>query len=143
MSIKRILLATLPLSLLLAACTSSGSGASTGAVRTIAVTMTDALRFEPDEIAVAMGETVRFEITNEGQAVHEFLIGSEADQARFEEAMAEEGGGHETSAGVSVDPGHTATFEYTFSERGSDVLAGCHEPGHYDGGMVATIVVTD
>lgn len=31
-------------------------------------------------------------------------------------------------------------FEYTFEETGQ-LLAGCHEPGHYDGGMVATIVI--
>ena len=57
--------------------------------------------------------------------------------------MAEEGMGHQTSAGVSVEPGQTETFEYTFGDAGSDLLAGCHEPGHYDAGMVATIVVTD
>jgi len=44
---------------------------------------------------------------------------------------------------VSVDAGQTETFEYTFGDAGSALLAGCHEPGHYGGGMVATITVTD
>jgi hypothetical protein len=32
------------------------------------------------------------------------------------------------------------SFEYTFAGAGQ-LLAGCHEPGHYDGGMVADITV--
>lgn len=105
--------------------------------------MTDELRFEPAEISVAAGETVRFELMNDGQAVHEFLIGDEATQAELEEEMASGEMDHESDAGVSVDPGQTGTFEYTFEEAGTELLAGCHQPGHYDGGMVATITVSD
>ena len=131
------------LSLLLAACASSGGAGSTGdAVRTVAVSMTDELRFEPDAFSVAAGETVRFEVTNEGQSTHEFLIGDESAQAAFEEAMQTEMD-HRTDAGISVDAGQTDSFEYTFDEARIGLLAGCHEPGHYDGGMVAAINVTE
>ncbi|MEX0666712.1 MAG: plastocyanin/azurin family copper-binding protein [Acidimicrobiia bacterium] len=133
----------LSLSLMLVACSSSdGAGSSGDELPTIAVSMTDELRFEPDAFTVAAGETVRFEVTNEGQSTHEFLIGDEADQAGFEEAMQGDMD-HGTDAGVSVDPGQTDSFEYTFGEAGAQLLAGCHEPGHYDGGMVATINVTE
>jgi uncharacterized cupredoxin-like copper-binding protein len=112
--------------------------------RTVDVTMTDRLTFEPSEITVAPGETVRFVVTNAGEAVHEFLIGDEAAQAAFEAEMS---GGeemdHDTRSGVSVDPGQTETFEYTFADTDEVILAGCHEPGHYEGGMVATITVSD
>lgn len=47
---------------------------------------------------------------------------------------------HDTDAGVSVEPGQSEIFEYTFDAAGQ-LLAGCHEPGHYDGGMVAAITV--
>ena len=105
--------------------------------------MTDELRFTPAEITVQAGEPVRFEVRNAGQAIHEFLIGDEAAQEAFEMEMAESDGmAHHPDAGVSVEPGVTETFEYTFDEPGQ-LLAGCHEPGHYDGGMVATIVVTE
>jgi uncharacterized cupredoxin-like copper-binding protein len=117
--------------------------AGTDDVRTIAVSMTDELRFEPDAFSVAAGETVRFEVTNEGQSAHEFLIGDQAAQAEFEAEMADGGMHHETDAGVSLDPGQTDSFEYTFDSGAGELLAGCHEPGHYDGGMVATITVTD
>jgi len=124
------------LALALAACASPGT-------RTIEVSMTDALRFEPGTIEVAPGETVQFEVTNDGQSVHEFLIGDEGEQAAFAEEMADDGMAHDTDAGVSVEPGATETFEYTFDAGEVDLLAGCHEPGHYDGGMVASIHVTD
>ena len=81
------------------------------------------------------------EVTNAGQIVHEFLIGDEAAQDEFEMEMSEgDGMAHDTDAGVSVEPGESETFEYTFAEAG-DLLAGCHEPGHYGGGMKATITV--
>ena len=121
-----------------------GHSADAGDARTVEVTMTDGLTFEPNEITVAPGETVRFVVTNAGEAVHEFLIGDDAAQAEFEAEMAgEEEMDHDTSSGVSVDPGHTETFEYTFGDTDEVLLAGCHEPGHFDGGMVATIQVSD
>lgn len=133
----------LPLSTLIAACSApEESGRSAEEPRTLAVRMTDELRFEPDAFNVAAGETVRFEVTNESQSTHEFFIGDEAAQAEFEEAMQGEMD-HGTDAGLSLDPGETDSFEYTFDDAGADMLAGCHEPGHYDGGMVATVTVSE
>lgn len=131
------------LAVLLAACAPSGGGASRTdqELRTVQVSMTDNLRFEPAQFTVRAGETVRFEVTNTGAVVHEFLIGDEAAQEGFEMDMS--GGSampHATDAGVSLEPGGSKTFEYTFAEAG-ELLAGCHEPGHYDGGMVAKITV--
>lgn len=129
--------------LLLAACSAgSSAGDGSGDPRTIEVRMSDALRYEPADFAVTAGETVQFTVINDGQSTHEFLIGDEAAQAEFEDEMAGGGMHHDTDAGVSVEPGQTETFEYTFSEIGT-LLAGCHEPGHYDGGMVANIIVSD
>ena len=76
--------------------------------------------------------------------MHEFLIGDGAAQAGFEAEMS---GGHEmdhdASSGVSVDPGQTEAFEYTFADTTGVILAGCHEPGHYAGGMMAIVEVSD
>lgn len=131
------------LALVLAACAPSGGGGSPTdqGPRTVQVEMTDELRFEPSEFTFQAGETVRFEVTNAGQIVHEFLIGDEAAQDEFEMEMSGgDGMAHDTDAGVSVEPGASETFEYIFAEAG-ELLAGCHEPGHYDGGMKATITV--
>ena len=131
--------------LVVAAASGLDTGGHSGAAdaRTVEVSMTDELRFEPDSIVVAPGETVRFVVTNSGQAVHEFLVGDEATQAQFEDEMASGEMDHDTAAGVSVDPGQTESFEYAFGETQEVILAGCHEPGHYAAGMVATITVTD
>ena len=129
--------------LVLAACAPSGGGESPTdqGPRTVQVEMTDELRYEPAEFTFQAGETVRFEVTNAGQIVHEFLIGDEAAQDEFEMEMSEgDGMAHDTDAGVSIEPGESETFEYTFAEAG-ELLAGCHEPGHYGGGMKATITV--
>ncbi|HEX9609675.1 MAG TPA: plastocyanin/azurin family copper-binding protein [Candidatus Limnocylindria bacterium] len=138
---KYLILSTM-LAALLVACAPGGEGAaeSDGDARTVSVTMTDEFRFEPEEFTFAAGETVRFEVINSGAIVHEFLIGDEAAQAEFAEQMAGMEEDHDSAAGVSVEPGETMEFTYTFDTAG-DLLAGCHEPGHYEAGMVATITV--
>ncbi len=136
-------LSIVALVVVLAACAPSGGGASPTqqGPNTIQVRMIDELRFEPASFTVQAGEVVRFEVTNAGKGVHEFLIGEEAAQDEFEMEMSEgDGMQHDSDAGVSVEPGQSETFDYTFQEAGQ-LLAGCHEPGHYVGGMVATITV--
>ena len=125
----RLTFFALPLVLLMAACSGAdGAGEDDTDARTIAVSMTDELRFDPDEILVTAGETVRFEITNGGQAVHEFLIGDESAQDEFAEEMAANGMDHDSDAGVSVEPGQTETFEYTFAAAGTGLLAAATSP---------------
>ncbi len=134
---KRLIVLGMLLLSVLAAC----SAPATDPVRTIEVTMTDDLRYDPAAISVTAGETVRFVVHNEGAAVHEFLIGTEEEQAAFEAEMSDgHGDGHGDEAGVSVAPGAAGEFTYTFDEPG-ELLIGCHEPGHYDGGMVAVVTV--
>lgn len=133
------MLALLAGALVLAACAPAASDPP--AVREVTVTMTDELRFEPDSVTVAAGETVRFVVHNAGATDHEFLIGDEATQARFAAEMAD---GHDDAhvgeAGIALGAGETGDVTYTFDEPG-ELLIGCHEPGHYDGGMVGRITV--
>jgi uncharacterized cupredoxin-like copper-binding protein len=98
------------------------------------------LRFEPPSFTVSIGETVGFVVHNAGQAVHEFYIGDEAAQMEHAEEMRMGAMMHDDPDGVTVQPGETETLEYTFTEAGQ-LLVGCHEPGHYAGGMVGTIDV--
>jgi uncharacterized cupredoxin-like copper-binding protein len=48
--------------------------------------------------------------------------------------------GHDNA--ISVQPGKSRSLTMTFAEAG-DILVGCHEPGHYDAGMKATLSVVD
>jgi uncharacterized cupredoxin-like copper-binding protein len=107
------------------------------------VTLTDALRIEPAAMTVKAGVPVTFVVTNSGTIEHEFYLGDEEAQAEHEQEMAAMGGmGHDEPEGIGVEPGETKELTYTFTEPGQ-TLAGCHVVGHYDGGMKATITVTE
>jgi uncharacterized cupredoxin-like copper-binding protein len=126
---------------LLVAC--AGGGEPATEARTVPVRMFDDMRYDPAEFAVFAGETIVFEVTNSGEIPHEFFL---ADLAGHQEHAAEmrEGGhtddAHGTPDGLNLEAGKTATLEYTFSDAG-ELLVGCHQPGHYEAGMVAPVTV--
>ena len=135
------------LGLLLAAC---GGGESTGdsaadsgdGMRTVTATLGDDMAIQLSESDFSVGETVRFEVTNSGAIPHEFYLGDAEAQEHHADEMAEMGDEmmHDEEDGIAVDPGATETLEYTFEQAG-EILAGCHEPGHYEAGMVASMNV--
>ena len=139
MNMKATFVALAVGAVVLAGCAPAASDPT--AVREVTVTMTDDLSFEPDTVTVDAGETVRFVVHNGGASDHEFLIGDEAAQAKFAAEMAN---GHDDThvgeAGIALGPGETGEFTYAFDEPG-ELLIGCHEPGHYDGGMVGRITI--
>jgi len=134
-----VLLAALSL-----ACAGGGTTSTPRASeQRIDVALTDALTIEPAEMIVKAGQPVIFVVANSGAAVHEFYVGDEAAQAEHEREMAEMGGmPHDEPNGVAVQPGETKELAITFDEPGQ-LIAGCHLPGHYPGGMRATITVTE
>lgn len=127
------------------AASSFGEPGSPGKVdRTIAITQLDAPSFDPDSIIVKQGETIRFEITNEGSDDHEFVLGDATTQdshgSTMEEMEGMAGMTVEEDNVVSAEPGATETLIWTFTDQGT-VLYGCHVNSHYDAGMVGTITV--
>ena len=46
------------------------------ATRTVHITMNDAMRFEPGELVIKQGETVRFVVVNKGKILHEMVLGN-------------------------------------------------------------------
>lgn len=115
--------------------------------RVIEVTMTDNA-FDPEEFTVEVGEEVTFRFSNDGAMVHEAFIGTAEEQDAHHAEMAagdmddhDDGGHGEGGDAVTVDPGDTGELTHRFDEAG-EVMIGCHEPGHYESGMVATINVT-
>jgi len=128
---------------LLAAC-GGGDGAE-GGDGVIEISALDELRFEPSSVTVQAGEPVTFRVTNEGQDVHEFVLGPDHVQMAHEEASAEgmeHGEMHVEGqlAALELEPGETEEVAVTFDEPG-EMPFGCHEPGHFDGGMVGTVFV--
>ena len=137
------------LALVFAACSADEEAGTPGtdpndSVRTVTATLSDDMAIQLSESDFVVGETVRFEVTNSGAILHEFYVGDAEAQEHHAEEMADMDGEemHDEEDGIAVEPGATETLEYTF-ERASEVLAGCHEPGHYEAGMVASMTVAN
>ena len=103
--------------------------------RVVWMNMDDKLKFMPDSIAVAKGETIRFVLTNSGSVVHEFQVGP-ADKV-----AADEVDGVIVVEKDELDAGSTHAVDYTFDGTGPYAFA-CHEPGHYEAGMKGVIVLS-
>ena len=129
--------------------------------REITVTMRDNF-YEPEEIDIKEGETIRFKIVNAGELVHEFNIGTaamhtehqkemmmmmehgalEADKINHDMMKMDMGDGktmeHDDPNSVLLEPGNEADVIWTFSGDTKLEFA-CNVPGHYDAGMMGTL----
>lgn len=136
------------------------------ATRTVEIKLGE-MFFEPENIDVKPGETVRFVIHNGGSLLHEFNLGSAAMHAGHQKEMqqmmdagmltptgmqhdmsqmdhSKMGHGqmmkHDDPNSVLVEPGKTAELTWTFSKATSLEFA-CNIPGHYQAGMVGKLTV--
>jgi uncharacterized cupredoxin-like copper-binding protein len=134
-------------------------GKASAASRTVELTMHDNY-YEPEAIAVKAGETVRFVVTNRGQLVHEFNVGTPATHAAHQDEMMmmvvhgvleadtinhdmmnmDMGGGHVMSHddpnSILLEPGQTGEVVWTSpTDTTVDLDFACNVPGHYDAGM--------
>tara|TARA_B100000945_G_scaffold61525_1_gene45789 strand:+ start:72 stop:569 length:498 start_codon:yes stop_codon:yes gene_type:complete len=129
--------------------------------RVIKVTMYDNY-YQPNSFKVNKNETIKFEVENKGELVHEFniatkemhlkhqpemmmmveheiLLADRIDKKKMMEmskknpAMA-----HSHSNSVLLSPGEKAELIWKFSNT-VDIEAACNVPGHYDVGMIAKI----
>ena len=112
------------------------------AKRSIDVGMADNMRFVPDRIAVKLGETVRFVVRNDGKQMHEFVIGTKAENQKHAELMVKfPNMEHDAPYMAHVSPGKTGQIVWTFNRAGEFEFA-CLIAGHYSAGMVGTITVS-
>lgn len=117
------------------------AGDAAKVVRTIDVSMGDDMRFKPVQVDVQEGETIRFRIRNKGALLHEFVIGTPAENARHAELMMKfPGMEHDEPYMAHVDPGKTGEIVWTFNRAGDFEFA-CLIAGHFQAGMVGTITV--
>ena len=100
----------------------------------VEISASDQLRFTPDVIEVAAGETIEFRITNAATGEHEFVLGATHDH--------EPGMQHsDPSSTGTIAPGKMATVYWTFPEAGTVTFA-CYIAGHNEQGMTGTINVS-
>lgn len=133
-------------------------GKASQASRTVEITMFDNY-YEPEDLDIAHGETVRFVIKNAGDLVHEFNIADAASHAKHApmmQMMVDHGvleadrinhdaakqmqasmghGMHDEPNSVLLEPGQSDEIVWTFPDGGEIEIA-CNVPGHYAAGMV-------
>ena len=120
--------------------------------RVIEVSLSE-MRIAPSSIEVKAGETIRFVVTNTGNIVHEFNIGTPetwqghsgqmlkmmqsgmmtARELRHDR-MRKAGMMHDDPNSVLLAPGKTAEVIWSFPEKGDFGFA-CNVPGHREAGM--------
>ena len=129
--------------------------------RTIEIKMYDNY-YEPKEIKIKKGETIKFIVHNYGELVHEFniatkemhikhqpemmkmveneiLLADRIDKKKMKEmAKKDHSMGHSHSNSVLLEPNQSAELIWKFSTD-KNLEAACNVPGHYESGMVANI----
>lgn len=119
------------------------AGDARQARRTIQVGMGDDMRFTPSRIEVRLGETVRFVVHNRGKVLHEFVIGTLAENARHAELMVKfPDMEHDEPYMAHVAPGQRGEIVWTFNRAGEFEFA-CLIAGHYGAGMKGSIIVRE
>ncbi len=115
---------------------------SAAATRTVAITMSDAMRFTPDRIEVRQGEIVKFVVKNGGKLLHELVIGTKKDLDEHAALMMKfPDMEHDEPYMAHVAAGKTRDLVWNFNRPGEFDFA-CLIAGHYQAGMAGKIKVT-
>ncbi|SDY95626.1 cupredoxin domain-containing protein [Citreimonas salinaria] len=101
----------------------------------------DGMVFDPDELVVSEGETIRFDVSNIGDLAHEIVLGTKENNLAHKQEMAEMGQmDHDDPNALHLAPGEDGEIIWTFSNAGSFQFA-CLIPGHMEAGMHGPITV--
>jgi len=110
--------------------------------RTIAITMSDDMRFSPSRLEVREGETVKFVVGNAGKLMHEIVIGTRKELDEHAALMVKfPGMEHDEPYMAHVAPAKKGELVWNFNRPGTFDYA-CLIAGHYQAGMVGKIIVT-
>ena len=129
--------------------------------RVIEVKMYDNF-YEPNEIKIKKGETIKFKVHNFGELVHEFniatkkmhlkhqpemnklveneiLLGDKIDKKKMKEmAKKDHSMSHSHTNSVLLEPNESGEIIWKFNTA-AKLEAACNIPGHYETGMIAKI----
>ena len=136
-------------------------GKSSEVNRTIEIKMYDNY-YEPLEIKIKKGETIKFIVHNYGELVHEFniatkkmhikhqpemmkmveheiLLPNKIDKKKMKEMSKKDHAmGHSHSNSVLLEPNEKAELYWKFNTN-VELEAACNVPGHYEDGMILKI----
>lgn len=116
-------------------------GVASRVSRTIHVEMANGMRFNPSEIKVKKGETIRFVLKNTDGVKHEFSLGTEKELLEHYEVMKKfPDMEHDEPNKISLAPGKQGEVIWQFT-KGDVVNFACLHPGHFDAGMKGQVTV--
>ena len=115
--------------------------------------------FEPSSFKVQSGETIKFEVENVGELVHEFNIANQTmhkdHQSEMQKlvemeiiladsidkiSMMDKSMAHSHANSVLLEPKSSKDLIWKF-ENASNIEIACNVPGHYDAGMIAKVEI--
>jgi uncharacterized cupredoxin-like copper-binding protein len=115
--------------------------------------------FEPSSFNVQSGETIKFEVENVGELVHEFNIANQTmhkdHQSEMQKlvemeiiladsidkmSMMDKSMAHSHANSVLLEPKKSKDLIWKF-ENASNIEIACNVPGHYDVGMIAKLEI--
>ena len=116
--------------------------------------------FEPSSFKVHSGETIKFEVENVGELVHEFNIANQTmhkdHQSEMQKlvemeiiladsidkmSMMDKSMDHSHANSVLLEPKESKDLIWKF-ENASNIEIACNVPGHYDVGMIAKVEIS-
>ena len=116
-------------------------GKSSEVSKKVAIELNDQFRFSPEEIQVAVGETLQLDFRNTGQMRHEWVLGAPFELSEHMELMRRfPNMEHDEPHMVHVDPGQKQQLVWQFNRKGEFAYA-CLLPGHFEAGMRGTVEV--
>ena len=114
--------------------------------RTLDVTMRETddgeMIFEPASFNIQPGETIRFNVKNDGELEHEFVLDTIEQNVVHKAMMAKMDMEHDDPNSIRLDAGAEGEVIWTFANEGTFEFA-CLIPGHYESGMHGPITVGD
>jgi uncharacterized cupredoxin-like copper-binding protein len=109
--------------------------------RTVTLRMGDDMRFVPDRVTLREGETIRFVVRNAGKLLHEMVIGTPGELQEHAAMMKKfPKMEHDEPSMTHVKASQRGEIVWNFNRPGTFQFA-CLIPGHFEAGMVGTIVV--
>jgi uncharacterized cupredoxin-like copper-binding protein len=106
------------------------------------VGMSDTACATPGDLAIRLGETLRFVVKNSGREEHELLIGTLRDLKEHAESVDTDADvAHDEPYMTHVAPGRTAAIVWHFTRLGI-FYYGCHVPGLPGPGVIGRITVS-
>jgi len=97
--------------------------------------------FIPDKLRVRKGEQIRFQLRNNGEIDHEFVVGTLEDNLKHMKEMEKNPDmEHDDPNAKRLKPKTTGEILWQFTKAGTFDFS-CLMPGHRQSGMFGTIIV--